>query len=126
MHPGRLQFSNTLEVQSFRVANTPQTAHCRSSGRPDSLWVNLAVTGIALVGVLAFAVVGRRLRIAHQAPMWIAKLVLGFTIAATVWSAVAVPLLPVALVTGAPFEHAILVLTAIATLAVAVAAQAGR
>ncbi|TVQ85955.1 MAG: hypothetical protein EA400_14220 [Chromatiaceae bacterium] len=75
---------------------------------------------------MVLAALGHRLHIPRQAPMLIAKLVLGFTVAATAWTAVALPLLPVELITGAWFEHAVLVLTAIATVAVAAAAHAGR
>lgn len=58
--------------------------------------------------------------------MVIAKIVLGFTVAATAWTAIAVPMLPVELVTGAVFEHTVVALTAIATIVVATAAHAGR
>jgi hypothetical protein len=121
-----LQFSNTLDLQSFRAANAPETTRCSIAGRPDAIWIDLAITGVAALVVLVLATLGGRLRIPRQAPILIAKLVLGFTVAATAWTAVAVPLLPVELITGAWFEHAVLVLTAIATVAVAAAAHSGR
>jgi hypothetical protein len=58
--------------------------------------------------------------------MVIAKIVLGFTVVATAWTAIVVPMLPVELVTSALFEHSVLALTASATIGFAAAAQAGR
>ena len=58
--------------------------------------------------------------------MALSLLILGLTVAVTVWTAVVVPLLPIELVASAMFEHIVLGLTAIATLAVAAIAHAGR
>ena len=79
-----------------------------------------------MVILLALAALGPRLRIPRQAPILIAKIVLGFTVAASAWTSIAVPMLPLELVAGALFEHSIFTLTAIATIAVAAAAYAGR
>jgi hypothetical protein len=121
-----LQFSNALDVQFFRVEHFPETARCSIAGLPDAIWINLAITAGAMMVLLALAAFGSRLRIPRQAPILIAKIVLGFTVAATAWAAIAVPMLPLEVVTGALFEHSVLTLTAIATIAVAVAAHAGR
>ncbi len=121
-----LQFSNALDVQFFRVEHFPEAARCSIAGLPDAIWINLAITGGAVVVLLALAAFGTRLRIPRQAPIVIAKIVLGFTVAASAWTAIVVPLLPLELVTGALFEHSIVTLTAIATIAVATAAHAGR
>ena len=112
--------------QFFRVEHYPEAARCSIAGLPDAIWINLAITGGAVVILLALAALGPRLRIPRQAPIVIAKIVLGFTVAASAWSAVVVPLLPLELVAGALFEHSIVTLTAIATIAVAAAAHAGR
>lgn len=121
-----LQFSNALDVQFFRVEHYPEAARCSIAGLPGAIWINLAITGGAVVILLALAALGPRLRIPRQAPIVIAKIVLGFTVAASAWTAVVVPLLPLELVAGALFEHSIVTLTAIATIAVAAAAHAGR
>jgi hypothetical protein len=121
-----LQFSNALDLQFFRIENAPEATSCSIAGMPDSIWINLAITGGAMAALLILAALGRRLRIPLQAPMLIAKLVLGFTVAATAWTAIAVPLLPVELVTSALFEHSLLALTAAATVGFAAAAHAGR
>jgi hypothetical protein len=120
------QFSNALDLQYFRIQSDPATASCSVGGLPDALWVNLAITLLAAVAVLVLAGIGRRLRIPRNAPMLIAKTVLAFTVGATVWTAVVVPLLPVEVVAGTLFEHLVLGFTAIATIAVATAAHAGR
>lgn len=120
------QFSNALDLQHFRIQSDPASEICTFAGLPNALWVNLAITLLAVVAVLVLAAIGRRLRVPRQAPMWIAKVVLGFTVAAAVWTSVVVPMLPVELIAGALFEHVTLSLTAIATVAVAAAAQAGR
>lgn len=121
-----MQFSNALDLQHFRIQNDPATASCSVAGMPDELWVNLAVTLLATVGVLVLAALGRRLHVPRQAPMLIAKVVLGFTVAVTAWCAVVVPLLPVELVAGVLFERVVLALSAVLTLVFAAAAQAGR
>jgi len=120
-----LQFSNALDLQFFRIENA-QAADCGIAGLPNEIWINLAITAVALVAVLLLSALGRRLHIPREAPMLIAKVVLGFTVAATIWTAIAVPLLPIELIASALFEQIILALTATATVAVAAAAHAGR
>ena len=77
-----LQFSNALDVQFFRVEHYPEAARCSIAGLPDAIWINLAITGGAVVILLALAALGPRIRIPRQAPILIAKIVLGFTVAA--------------------------------------------
>jgi len=121
-----LQFSNALDLQFFRIEVAPEAANCSVAGLPNEIWINLAITVVALVAVLLLSALGRRLHIPREAPMLIAKVVLGFTVAATFWTAIAVPLLPIELIASALFEHIILALTATATVAVAAVAHAGR
>jgi hypothetical protein len=121
-----MQFSNALDLQHFRVASDPAAASCTVAGLPDEIWVNLAITLVAMLGVVGLAAIGRRIGVSRRAPTLIAKTVLGFIVAVTAWSAVMVPLLPLDVVTGVLFERTILVLTALASLAMAAAAQAGH
>ncbi|RKT43829.1 hypothetical protein BDD21_1189 [Thiocapsa rosea] len=121
-----LQFSNALDLEFFRVQNDPDAARCSVAGLPDTIWINLAITGVAVAAVLALAALGHRLRIPRHAPILIAKIVLGFTVATTAWTAVVAPMLPVEPVTGLLFEQITLTLTAIATVAAAAAAHAGQ
>lgn len=118
-----MQFSNALDLQHFRVMRDPEATTCSIAGLPDEIWANLAITLVAILGVVLIAALGRRLRIPRNAPMLIAKLVLGFTVAVTAWSAVVMLLLPIDVVTGLGFERLILLLTAGASLALTAAAQ---
>lgn len=121
-----LQFSNALDLAQVRVQAAPEAASCTFAGLPDEIWLNLAVTVLAMLAVVALAALGPRLAVPKSAPVLIAKFVLGFTVASTIWSAVVMPLLPHSLVTGIAFERLVLVLTALATLVLAAAAQSGR
>jgi hypothetical protein len=89
-----LQFSNALDIQFVRIENDPVGARCSVAGMPDAIWINLAISGAAVVVLFVMAALGPKLHIPPQAPMVIAKIVLGFTVAATVWTAVAVLLTP--------------------------------
>lgn len=118
-----MQFSNALDLQHFRALNLPDAASCSVAGLPDAIWGNLAITLAAILGVVLIASANGRLRVPSVAPVLIARLVLGFTVAATVWSAVAVPLLPTEVIVGLGFERGNMILTAAAALVMAAAAR---
>jgi hypothetical protein len=120
-----LQFSNALDVERYRQGSDSD-ATCGPLGMPAGVWLNLAITGVALLAVLGLALARRRLPRWEAAPELIAKTVLGFTIAFVGWSSIIVPLLPTAVVTGAVFEHLAVAVTAALTVAFAAASWLGR
>jgi hypothetical protein len=122
-----LQFSNALDLERYRLGIGAEGAEqCDTWGNPGGVWLNLAITGAALIAVLALAAAQRRLPRREAAPELIAKFVLGFTVVFVVWSAIVVPLLPVDVVTGAVFEHVAVAITATLTVAFATASWMGR
>jgi hypothetical protein len=122
-----LQFSNSLDLERVRIEQGGLSAvPCGPGGIPSGVWINLGVTVTAILAVLALAAVRDRLPRSLKAARIVAKSVLVLAVVVTVWTAVVVPLLPVSLVTGAPFEHVALVMTSIATVIVAAAANAAR
>lgn len=120
-----LQFSNALDVERFRAGSATGDA-CAESGMPAGVWVNLAITVLAMLAIVLLALLRRRLPRWEAAPELIAKTVLGFTIAFVAWSAIVVPLLPSAWVTGAAVEHLAVLLTALLTVAFSAASWIGR
>lgn len=114
-----LQFSNTLDIQRFRVADATNSI-------PAGVWLNLLMVVAGIVTILAVARHRARLPSVSTAPRIIAKAVLGYTVAVTVWTSLAVPLLPVAVITGAALEHGLMAATVVGTVAVSVASWIGR
>lgn len=114
-----LQFSNTLDLQRFRAGG-------QLDGIPLGLWVNLLIVLTGTTAILLVAAARSRLPAASTAPRMIAKTVLGYTFAATIWTSVAVPLLPVGIITSAAMEHALMGLTALGAVAVSIASWIGR
>lgn len=88
--------------------------------------MNLAITLAAFAVIAGLALARRRLPRAEGAPEFLAKAVLGFTLAIAAWSAIVVPLLPVSAVTGALLEHLILAITATLSVTFATASWLGR
>jgi len=93
-----LQFSNTIDLQRFRAGGA-------LDGIPPGLWANLLIALTATTAILLVAAARSRLPKASTAPRLIAKTVLGYTFAVTIWTSLAVPLLPVEIVTSAAIEH---------------------
>ena len=114
-----LQFSNTLDLQRFRAGGD-------LDGIPLGLWANLVIALTGTISILLVATARSRLPTASTAPRLIAKTVLGYTFAATIWTSVAVPLVPVEIITSAAMEHAVMGLTALGAVAVSVASWIGR
>jgi hypothetical protein len=119
-----LQFSNALDVERYRLAADADA--CSPGGMPAGVWLNLAITAVAMIAVLGLALARRRLPKWEAAPELIAKAVLGFTIVFVGWSSIVVPLLPADIVTGAPFEHVAVAVTAALTVSFAAASWLGR
>lgn len=120
-----LQFSNALDVERYR-AGAEGGVTCDTMGMPAGVWLNLAITALALIAVFGLALARRRLPTWEAAPELIAKTVLGLTIAFVGWSSIVVPLLPAGVVTGAAFEHVAVAVTAALTVAFAAASWLGR
>ena len=120
-----LQFSNGLDVERYR-AGTGSGDPCEAAGLPIGVWINLAITIVALAFVVGLALARNHLPRWEAAPELIAKTVLGFTVLLAVWGSIVVPLLPAGAVTGALVEHAAVALTALLTVAFAAASWLGR
>ena len=114
-----LQFSNTLELQRYRADGA-------AAALPGGVVANLVIVGIGAAAILLVAAARNRLPVAATAPRIIAQAVLAYTVAVTLWTSVAVPLLPLAVVTSPALEHGLLGLTAIGAVAVSIASWAGR
>lgn len=114
-----LQFSNTVELQRYRDGGGPV-------GLAEGVVVNLAIVGIGAAAIVFVAVARNRLPLAATAPRVVAQVVLGYTVAVTIWTSVAVPLLPVAVMTSAALEHSLMGLTAIGAVLFSMASWAGR
>lgn len=122
-----LQFSNALDVERYRLGAVADAGEqCGTGGMPSGVWLNLAITAVALIAVIGLALARRRLPRWEAAPELIAKAVLGFTVAFVAWSSIVVPLLPSGVVTGAVFEHVAVAVTATLTVAFAAASWLGR
>lgn len=114
-----LQFSNTLDLQRFRADGVDVSI-------PAGVWLNLLLLVVGVVAILAAAAARSHLPSISTAPRFIAKAVLGYTVAATLWTSIAVPLLPVEVTTSAALEHLLMAGTVVGTSAVSVASWIGR
>ena len=121
-----LQFSNSLDVERYRLSVQTPGSGCVASGLPPGVWINLAITGLGLVAVVALAVLHERLPRREGVQSLVAKSVLAFTALTVFWNSIVLPLLSPATVAGALFEHVVLALTASLTVAFSASAWASR
>lgn len=121
-----LQFSNALDLERYRLGATGSSGDRGLDGLPTGVWINLSITAAALLAVVGLALLRRRLPRSLRAARYVAMGTLGLAVAVTMWSSLAVPLLPTELVTSAVFEHVTLGGTALGTVIVAAAAWAAR
>jgi hypothetical protein len=120
-----VQFTNALDIERVRIAADP-TVQCRLWGLPDGVWINLAITAVGLIALVATALLHRRIPRTSRAASRIAVSVLLYTTLVVIWTSVAAPLLPAAVLTNAVFEHVALALTALAAVGVAITSWSGR
>ncbi len=114
-----LQFSNTLDMQRYRTGGA-------ANGIPAGVWLNLSMLAVGVVLILLVAASRSQLPSISTAPRIISKTVLGYTVTATIWTSIAVPLLPAEVITSAAMEHGIMGLTVLGAVAVSVASWIGR
>lgn len=114
-----LQFSNTLDLQNYRAGGA-------MDGIPPGVWLNLSLVVVGVVVILVVAASRSRLPAISTAPRFISKAVLGYTLAATMWTSIAVPLLPAEVITGAALEHGLMGLTVLGAVSVSAASWIGR
>ncbi|HSL57497.1 MAG TPA: hypothetical protein VK866_06615 [Acidimicrobiales bacterium] len=120
-----LQFSNALDIERVRLAAT-ESPECSFGGMPNGVWVNLAITLVALAVIGTLALARHRIPARVGAASAVARGVLGFTVVVVLWSALALPLLPSDVVSSPVFEHVTLLVTTLATTVVAATAWAAR
>lgn len=120
-----LQFSNAVDVERYRQSIDP-SASCGPWGIPTGVWLNLGITVTALGAIVGVALARRRLPHSEGAPELVAKTVLGYTIVLVLWTSLAVPLLPDAVVTNSALEHLAVGLTAALTIAFSAVSWVGR
>lgn len=120
-----LQFANALDIERVRLASE-ETPQCGWGGMPTGVWVNLAITLVALVAIVVLALAKDRLPRRADAASTVARGVLGFTVLVLLWTAMVVPLLSTELLRSPAFEHITLILTSVAAVAVAATAWAAR
>ena len=122
-----LQFSSALDLARYRLhADTGALAQCDIAGFPASVWVDLAIVILAMVGIVLLALLGERLPSDRAAGPTAARLVLGLTVVIVITASVLVPLLPLELLTSPLLEHGALLVAAAGALAVAWASWASR
>lgn len=123
-----LQFSNTIELQRFRGAGAAVAADGASAAvaLPPGVVTNLVIVGLGIAAILLVAAARDRLPVAVTAPRAIAQAVLGYTVVVILWTSVAVPLLPIEVITSAALEHLLMALTAVGAVAISAASWAGR
>lgn len=114
-----LQFSNTLDLQRYRAGGTTDDI-------PAGVWLNLSLVALGVAAILVVAAMRARLPEVSTAPRVISKAVLGYTLAATIWTSIAVPLLPAEIITSAGLEHGLMGLTVVGAVAVSIASWIGR
>lgn len=114
-----LQFSNTLDLQRYRAGGALEPF-------APGVVANLVIVGVGSAAVMVVARLRDRLPEVDTAPRVLARSVLFYTFGATLWAALAVPLLPVEVITSAALEHGLLGLTALGVVGVSVASWAGR
>lgn len=114
-----LQFSNSLDLQRFRAGGP-------LDGVPPGVWLNLSIVGTATAVILIVAGLRLRLPSSRTSVRTIGKTVLGYTFGITLWTSMAVPLLPVTLVTGPAMEHTVMGLTAVGTVLLSIVSWTGR
>lgn len=120
-----LQFSNALDLEHYRAGLSAEP-DCSTGGLPSGVWINLAITAVAVMAVLGVALLRQRLPRSLTAATTVAKGTLVLGVVVTVWTAVVVPLLPIEFITSAAFEHLTLAAAGVATVVVAAAAWAAR
>lgn len=114
-----LQFSNTLDLQRERASWV-------AGAVPAGVWLNLGLVAVGVAAIVVVAVTRSRLPSSSRAPQAVAKLVLGYTVAATIWTSIAVPLLPVAVIGSAVMEHTLMALSVLGAVAVSLASWSSR
>ncbi len=120
-----LQFSSALDLEHYR-ADAAESVRCGWLSIPNGVWVNVAIVGVAALGVVSLALLRQRLPRIGSVSAFIAKVVLGGTIGVAVATSAVLPLLSESVVAGAAFEHVSLVIGSIATVAVAAASWISR
>lgn len=114
-----LQFSNTFDLQRYRVG-------AETDSVPAGVWLNLAMVVLGAAAVLLVTVFRTQLPVKRAAPIVIAKVVLGYTVAATLWIAVVAPLIPVEVLTSAALEHALMGATVVGAVSLSAGSWIGR
>ncbi len=120
------QFSNALDTEAYRATTGGQTTATCFAGVSIGVWINLAISLVAIAALIVLAAIGRRLATRRGAAAMVGRATLGFTIAITVWTAMVVPFLPLELVTSATLEHLTLAATATGSVAFGAAAWLSR
>ncbi len=112
-----MQFSNTLDTEVLRQGVPGDGEHAGLSWPFSSaIWINLAVSAVAIVAIAVVPFIGGHRRVAATTTAVIGRATLGFTVVVTLWCAFAVPLLPSGFILSAAVEHATVVVTAVATV----------
>lgn len=121
-----LQFSNSLDIERFRVGIGTARVPCAVLGLPSGVLVNLGIVLAGIAAIAVLAVLEGRLPRARAVQSTLAKGVLGFTAVALLWTSIAIPLLPLGVVTGAAFEHGAVLVTTLATVLFSAGAWVSR
>jgi hypothetical protein len=121
-----LLFSNSLDIERFRVGIGAGREQCALLGLPAGVLVNLGIIAAGCVAIGLIAGFERRLPRRRATQSALAKGVLGFTATALLWTSIAIPLLPLDLVTSAAFEHGAVLLSTLVTVLFAAGAWISR
>jgi hypothetical protein len=88
-----LQFANALDLEHYRASLAGEPG-CETGGLPSGVWINLAITVVAGLGVLGVALLRERLPRSLTAAATVAKGTLVLAVVVVVWTSVVVPMLP--------------------------------
>lgn len=119
------QFANAVDLEHLRILHSPVN-NCGLAGLPPGIWINLAITIAGFIGIGLLALFRDRLPRDSNAPVWIAKATLVFSVLIVAWTSVFAPLLPDVIIGGALTEHLILGVSALGALVLSAASWSAR
>jgi len=121
-----LQFSNAMDLERYRLLSGAGDKGCGPSGFPTGVWLNLGIVGLAATAILVLLAAREHISRREAAVDRLAWLCLIFTVLVVLWSAVLLPLLPIAAVASPVLEHVILAMTSVLAVVFAAGSWSSR
>ncbi len=121
-----LQFSNAMDLERYRVQAGGGAQGCGPGGLPTGVWWNLGIVALATAAIVVLFAARERIARREAAVDRLAWLCLIFTVLVVLWSAVLLPLLPIAAVASPVLEHVILAATSVLAVVFAAGSWSSR